>query len=65
MIKSKADSLKRLDLKYNENNFVKKKNNILDISFAGNILLSIYKNGNGINTIFTNYMKITNTRLPA
>ena len=60
MIKSKADSLKRLDLKYNENNFVKKKNNILDISFAGNILLSIYKNGNGINTIFTTYMKITN-----
>ena len=61
MIKSKADSLKRLDLKYNENNFVKKKNNILDISFAGNILLSIYKNGNGINTIFTTYMKITNS----
>ncbi len=61
MIKSKADSLKRLDLKYNENNFVKKKNNILDISFAGNILLSIYKNGNGINTIFTTYMEITNS----
>ena len=60
MIKSKADSLKRLDLKYNENNFVRNKNNILDISFAGNILLSIYKNGNGINTIFTTYMKITN-----
>ena len=60
MIKSKADSLKRLDLKYNENNFVEKKNNILDISFAENILLSIYKNGNGINTIFTTYMKITN-----
>ena len=60
MIKSETDSLKRLDLKYNENNFVKKKNNILDISFAGNILLSIYKNGNGINTIFTTYMKITN-----
>ena len=60
MIKSKADSLKRLDLKYNENNFVEKKNNILDISFAGNILLSIYKNGNGINTIFITYMKITN-----
>ena len=60
MIKSKADSLKRLDLKYNENNFVRSNNNILDISFAGNILLSIYKNGNGINTIFTTYMKITN-----
>ena len=58
MIKSKADSRKRLDLKYNENNFVRNKNNILDISFAGNILLSIYKNG--INTIFTTYMKITN-----
>ena len=58
MIKSKADSLKRLDLKYNENNFVRSNNNILDISFAGNILLSIYKNG--INTIFTTYMKITN-----
>ena len=60
MIKSETDSLKRLDLKYNENNFVRNKNNILDISFAGNILLSIYKNGNGINTIFTTYMKITN-----
>ena len=60
MIKSKTDSLKRLDLKYKENNFVKAKNNILDISFAGNILLSIYKNGNGINTIFTTNMKITN-----
>ena len=60
MIKSKADSLKRLDLKYKENNFVRNKNNILDISFAGNILLSINKNGNGINTIFTTYMKITN-----
>ena len=60
MIKSKADSLKRLDLKYKENNFVKEKNNILDISFVGNILLSIYKNGNGINTIFTTYLKITN-----
>ena len=58
MIKSETDSLKRFDLKYNENNFVKKKNNILDISFAGNILLSINKNG--INTIFTTYMKITN-----
>ena len=60
MIKSKADSLKRLDLKYNENNFVTNKNNIIDISFVGNILLSIYKNGNGINTIFTTYLKITN-----
>ena len=60
MIKSKADSLKRLDLKYKENNFVTNKNNIIDISFVGNILLSIYKNGNGINTIFTTYMKITN-----
>ena len=59
MIKSKADSLKRLDLKYNENNFVRNKNNILDISFAGNILLSIYKNW--INTIFITYMKITNS----
>ena len=61
MIKSKADSLKRLDLKYKENNFVRSNNNILDISFAGNILLSIYKNGNGINTIFTTYMEITNS----
>ena len=59
MIKSKADSLKRLDLKYKEKNFVKKKNNILDISSVGNILLSIYING--INTIFTTYMKITNS----
>ena len=58
MIKSKADSLKRLDLKYNENNFVRNKNNILDISIAGNILILIYKNG--INTIFITYMKITN-----